>query len=303
MTRVLKSFLLLLFISRVGSLEAQNVWFAPNKADFLGGAARNAKWNDDARGLSVFKYYCDAVLRADPDVIKAHITSLRQVGAKIGLECALLSASGYNGEGFALPNKALMAINKITSLGGRVSYLVMDEPLYYAHYKSTGKRYIGWSIEDVCKNLALSLNSIRQHYPNMAIGDIEPVQRVTLEDLQAFFRCYQRVMGEKLDFFHSDVMWHESDAIPTLRAVEGMVVSNGVRYGVIFNSSDYNAENDAWIDSSKINFDRYFSSGGSASDVIFQSWNKEPTNIAGDKAGKYHSYLIKYACEKLRCNK
>lgn len=283
--------------------HAEKVWFSPNKSDFISDLYKNKLWPSSARHLNAYKYYCDTILNMNQDKLRQQVAQLGKDKIKIAIECAPLYFGGIKVEGFGEKNKILNTLKKVSSVGGQVSLIAMDEPLFFAHYNDTGKTYIGWSVEEICENMTSSLSEVLRIYPEIKIGDIEPIAKIKDDDLARLLTCYEEKMGRKLDFFHADVAWQDPASIDTSKHYQRLLASRQVRYGIIFNSSNYNADDNGWIESSRVNFDKYIAAGGTMDDVIFQSWNRSPRFIAPRAGGKSHSDMINYACAKIKCEK
>lgn len=276
------------------------IWFSPNKSDFLRRAGKNPVWEKVALNIDVYKFYCDAVLKSPKDVLKKQLENLSRYGVDVALECPVLFHPAISGEAFGDKDKALHALMRIKELGGSVGYLSMDEPLFYSHYHLKSRGISNWSVAELCDNVGGTVSTLIKESPDLKVGDIEPINEIDPSELKEFFECYSREVGRPLDFFHSDVRWHDEDSIILTKVFGGISKSFNIKYGVIFNSSDYNASNDAWIDSARINYDDYMLNGGIADDIIFQSWNRYPKNIISGQ-GKSQADLVEHVCSLKGC--
>lgn len=255
------------------------------------------------RNVSVFKYYCDTVLNIDKNILIEQMAMLKKNKIHIALECAPLSEPGYHLESFGEPLKILKAVDRVASAGGQVSYVALDEPIYYAHYSKTGKMYVGWSIEKICSNASLNILPVYKKYPEIQIGLIEPINRISQDEVFEFMKCFSKGTGNKIEFFHADVIWSRPDAWQSAKAWGEIMSVKKIRYGVIFNSTSSGASNDDWIKSTESNINVYFKHGGKLSDGIIQSWNKEPQFIYPQGGLRSMSELPSLLCNKTQCGR
>jgi hypothetical protein len=81
----------------------------------------------------------------------------------------------------------------------------------HAHHFS-GKNACGWTMEDVARDIVPRVAAVRDKFPAVQIGDIEPVGTAQppdwVEEISQWTQVYRKVVGEPLSFFHADVAWN-----------------------------------------------------------------------------------------------
>jgi hypothetical protein len=95
----------------------------------------------------------------------------------LGVEALMLSGDGQCGvgvEGYSAPRQMLAIANRIKTLGGTLSYVVMDGPLMGGHFYS-GPRACHSSVEAIAKEVAEKVKQMRTVFPDLKVGDVEPV--------------------------------------------------------------------------------------------------------------------------------
>ncbi|MEA2729841.1 MAG: hypothetical protein QOF70_4316, partial [Acetobacteraceae bacterium] len=108
------------------------------------------------------------------DLKRRNIALAIEMGLLSGKDSAGQQACGVGVEGFAAPDNAKVVANRIQKAGGVLAYVAMDEPLWYAHHFS-GKNACGWTMEDVARDIVPRVAALREKFPAVQIGDIEPV--------------------------------------------------------------------------------------------------------------------------------
>ena len=82
-----------------------------------------------------------------------------------------VTTCGSGVEGFENTDP-LVTAQKIKRLGGNLQYIAMDEPEYYANIF---KKMPVWPPAQIAANALKTVARIRTVFPNVQVGDIEPV--------------------------------------------------------------------------------------------------------------------------------
>jgi hypothetical protein len=164
----------------------------------------------------------------------------------------LVSPDGSCGtrvEGYAGPRGVENSATRIKKLGGTLTYIEMDEPLFYGSL-FTGPRACNTPVARIAAEVARRVKSIRQVLPNVRIGDDEPVGSLPgfplPQTLAEWFDAYRAATGEPLFYFHADVGWHRENWPEQLPAVARLVRSRGIRFGIFYNGSPTDTDDLAW---------------------------------------------------------
>jgi hypothetical protein len=100
----------------------------------------------------------------------------------------------------------------------------MDDPFFFGH------RYSGPGAclappANLARQIAEKIRLVRTYFPNAQIGtaDLVDESRPWIDELVEWTDVYQRVTGEPLAFFHTDVAWSHAairNLAPLARAYE-----------------------------------------------------------------------------------
>lgn len=291
--------------SSVGTPE---VWFSP-AFSFAGhtGSVDNQDLFDDSAGWSeararvnVFKIATHTLNQMPDDDLAKMLSSLDRHHIALALEYGMLTPSetcGKGIEGFSPPKMPTHVSNRVKTLGGRIRYIAMDEPLFYGHY-SNRPNSCHWSTDMVAQVAAENVKQFREILPDAEIGDIEPVNNIKsadwLEQVRNWIEAFRKETGAPLAFFHDDMIWREPIAART-NALTAILGSQGIRFGVIFNSRDDVGSDQEWFDSAKRNIGEYRDSSLKAPDqIIIQSWRPYPTHVLPESSPLTLTHLVNY---------
>jgi hypothetical protein len=261
----------------------------------------SSPWPEARQRVNVFKIATHTLNRSPDDDIRNMLHFLEAHHIALALEYGMLTpndACGKGIEGFSPENMPAHVSNRVKSLGGRISYVAMDEPLNFGHYFDRKSNACHWSIDDIARNAAANVKQFREAFPEVEIGDIEPVNNWHnndwAEDVRRWIEAYRRETGRPLDFFHDDMIWHEPVAGRT-RLLTAVLDSYGIRFGVIFNSRAEIGSDQDWLSSVKRNIDEYRGSSLKAPDqIIIQSWRPYPTHVLPESSELSLTHLVNY---------
>ncbi len=260
------------------------------------------KSNDQTtlRIIKVFKFYSQFFDEASDEKIRSVLSFLDKRGIAVALESSILTSTARCGEnveayGAGAPSARSKAA-KIKRLGGNLRYIAMDEPLWYGRfYEGHGACHA--SIDDLVGDLAKSVAAFRDVFPDVRVGDIEPIGRdgKVIGALPEWLAAIKATTRKPLDFFQADIVWDSSWGFPLRRAAQSLS-ENEVTLGVIFNGSDYTLTATQWTASAKKNArDVDDTLGFRPAQAVFQSWRRFPKFIMPETAdfsllGVVHDY-------------
>jgi len=193
---------------------------------------------------------------------------------------------------------------RIKSLGGILSYIAMDEPLWYGHFATStsqpGARVCLATIDQVAANVAHAIAEVREIFPDVAVGDIEPVSslyadRASSSDrpiaLQHWIDAFARASGRPLAFVHFDIVWAHTTP-GTFNASENqywsrqlalsvqLVRDNRIRVGIIYNGRAQDTHNVSWTNHAIYRYQTIEEQLSiKPDDAIIQTWEPHPDQI------------------------
>ena len=187
--------------------EAQKSRHVTEPADYMDLFKPDAPWKKAASGLAVFKFGTRFVLHADDAELRTVIDDLKDRHIAFAVELGVLESGGpgtcgYGVEGYGNPTAVESVAKRVKALGGQIDYVAMDEPVWFGHIvdkvsksSGTGCRY---SVPEIAEKAAAKIAVLRRYFPDIKIGDIEPVSArapggpQSIEDILTFEICCAR---------------------------------------------------------------------------------------------------------------
>ena len=268
--------------------STRDIWLAPLDQDHSNGSigARDfaalfrpdAPWSDVANRVTVFKLYPFFTARSSDEELTAVITDLRRRGIALALEARVLTdEAACKGDGGANTIKLLLRLKR---LGADLRYLAMDEPMKHWRFVRSNCRV---PLDAIARNIAANVRRFKAVFPEMKVGDIEPVGEFKEDpnlasDILEFLIACQESIGEPIAFFHSDVIWH-SPWLALNRRLERMLQGAGIRFGMIYNGTDRAVSDEQWANEAVSHFEEFEAEGQKPDAAIFQSWAAHPTRV------------------------
>jgi hypothetical protein len=261
-------------------------------ADYMDLFKADSPWPVAASGLTAFKISTQFVLRGDEGQLRIVMRELRQRHISLAIEMGVLEGRGpgncgYHVEGYASPRTVEAVARKIKKLGGQIDLIAMDEPVWYGHIFRTGSGdRVGCqsSVEEVAEIAASKVRLLRQYFPDIQVGDIEPVNarlggQRSIDDIIEFVGLLNEKVPGSPVFLHADISWG-TDWQPLLEDLATRLHAKGIHVGVIFDG-DADAEGDeAWVRQA---LERCKNVAGDPKidpdDFIIQSWEVLPTKM------------------------
>jgi hypothetical protein len=264
----------------------------------------DAPWEATASHVQVFLLYGSYLEHAPQDQVNTIVSDLNRHGIAIALEVGAMNVGpsktnppcGGLGvvEGYGTPAEAGSISRKIKIAGGVIKYISMDEPLFYGHYYN-GQHACHSDIDEIVGLVVPTLNTYLQEFPNVTIGEVEPMQIVThahwQDDLFAWSKGFRTAMNRPLAFLNLDIPWasrppseEPSDALAFYRQAQEMQRQDLVeKIGIINDGTPADATDAAWVENAKNHVllleGRY---GLRPDQDIFQSWMVHPTHALPD---------------------
>ena len=291
------------------SQQAQTIWFSPiipaawnngGSSDYLDLFAPGAPWTTASAHVQIFKMYTQMLVPAVPgsfsaDTLQQIFAYLKSHNIALALEFGPLTPSAQCGagvEGFA-GEVALPVATRIQQLGGNLQYIGMDEPFYFGSLFS-GANACNWTAQQVAANAVQNIAQIKSVFPNVIVGDIEPVPATAdwLNQYAGWMDAWRAAAGAPLPFFHFDVNW-SVDWRVSVESLRKALVKRGIPFGIIYNGWISDSTDAQWIDDAENHYVQWEAQGGAIPNhVIFQSWYPYPTHALPESDPAALTHLI-----------
>jgi hypothetical protein len=245
----------------------------------------NSDWKRAAQSVRFFKISTQYLAQASDDDLEKLIIGLRKRGIKLAVEGLMIPQRGSCGagvEGYSAPGTIAAVAQQIKRLGGAIDAVAMDEPARFGSYYR-GAHACSSSLDAVASAVAENVRAIRQIFPDVKIGDIEPFggknEGTWPDSIEAFAHAYQKATGRPLDFFDADLdwngPWHEAllDMARRMRKL-------GIRFGIIYNGDPDDASDQAWTGHALARANEIEGELGLVPDrAILQTWMRYPLRM------------------------
>ena len=289
------------------------LWFCPldffprpevgysGSPDYMRLFAADAPWEAAASRVKVFKIYPQWINRATDADLETQFASLKRRGIALALEYGALTASDQCGrgvEGFG-GNTLLAAARRIQRLGGELRYVAMDEPIFFSTLYG-GANACKWTLEQMAANAAVNLKSLLAEFPEVKIGDIEPLpvddtSREWLRQYSKGIEAFEAALGFPLAFFHADILWSNDTWPARLAMMRDAAGDRGIPFGVIYNGNASDRSDAAWIAAAESHMAGYELELGTPDHIIFQSWHANPRKLLPEvDADSFTSLINRY---------
>lgn len=241
----------------------------------------DAEWTRAAERIDVFKLYGGWVDSTTPSQLRAAIDGIRARGMVLAVEAGPLDPAGCGEgvEGFAGSDSGRRLARLIRAAGGTLQAIALDEPYYYAHLYN-GPNACHWPVDRVAQEVAAFVKAVREDFPWVVVGDIEPTPpAVSADGLAEWMDAYEAAVGEPMGFLHLDSDWSRSSWSTLAVEVEAAGAARGIPVGVIYNGGGATS-NEQWVHlAGQHALDHEDRDGGQPDHVIFQSWNAKPDRV------------------------
>jgi hypothetical protein len=270
-------------------------------SDFLDLFSSHAPWEKAAAKVTVLKVSAQFLIRSADDDLAKVFAGLKARNIALGVELGMLSGDGTCGrnvEGYSAPGTPAMLANRVRHLGGDLAYVAMDEQLWFGKY-GRSPRACHTPIPAIAREIADSALQLRRIFPNIKIGDIEPIGATGsipwMAELKEWMQAYRLATGFNLAFLHVDVNWNSDWQLP-VKTIAAEAAANGIPFGVIINSDHPETTDIAWTMHAEERLAAVRSLLGSTpSQIIFQSWTVNPTHfLPEDQAGTLTNLVVHF---------
>jgi hypothetical protein len=302
--------LVILLFSATARAVEPTVWFCPldpflrpevgygGSPEYMNLFSQAGSWTQAAAHLHVFKIYPQWIGAASDADLQQQFAYLKRHKIALGLEFGVMNLSGTCGrgvEGFG-GQGLLQAARRIQRNGGTLSYVAMDEPIYFGSIYS-GHNACNWTPEQAVAAAAPNLKAMCAAYPMVKVGEVEPLANSpmdrTIERYKRGIEAFHKALGVPLAFFHADINWKASPrSLENLIALRKMVESEHIPFGVIYNGNPDDATSADWIAAAQTRITEAEAAAGTPDHVIFQSWHHQPQKLLPEDAPDSFTHLI-----------
>ncbi len=235
-------FLLIGMVPRLA--QAGEIWFAPGDNLARGGRVLDSdfphlfdeppSWDTKIDVFQLTPFYARTAPDADLLRIQAF---LNRHGIALAVATQPMQVSGEcdMGEGRSPPGLNLALFRRLKRLGLNVRYVALDEPLTFGHFYSRGAQPCEFPIDDVARRVGLTINEMRQSYPNAEVVDYEAPPDIPPDEwadsLNTWLAAYRRYAGSPLYALVFDVNWRRPWLEQVRQGVEQLQI-HGVKSGM-----------------------------------------------------------------------
>ena len=254
-------------------------------ADYTSLFSSDANWPVTSAGTEVFKISTQFAANASDSDLETVINFLKQHHIMLALEGLMIPSGpggiGNNVEGYSAPGTMAAVAQRIARLGGDLSYVAMDEPLYYGH-QDAGANAAEELISQVAQQVATSVAAIRAVFPYVKVGDIEPVPET--KDINQWAVAFHQATGQRLAFMDADVQWGPGWQ-PNLDVFAKGLVQAQVPLGVIYNGAATDPSAADWEATAVQRFSEIETDPLLRPvQAIIQTWTAQPTDVGPESS-------------------
>ncbi|HKV39715.1 MAG TPA: hypothetical protein VJX67_10925, partial [Blastocatellia bacterium] len=199
--------------------------------------------------------------------------------------------------------------DRFQSLGAKIDAVAMDEPL--SRVRRALKKPDAYAVEETAQFVAL----VRQKYPDIRIGDIEPYPSIPLADHIAWIKALQSRLSQMkvrgLDFYRLDVDWvNPRSHWQEVKRLELACRSQHLPFSLIYWASDFPqlkgkglANKSTWYTSIMREARDYAAVGGSPDEYVIESWLALPTPLLPETGQSTFTQSVRDFCRRFVASK
>jgi len=265
------------------------------------------EWKETRASVTVLGY-ADHFLHKQfkDDELKHWLPLLDTWGLKLGLEVGAVKPWGKTGKATFEAQRPMW--DRFQSLGGKIHAVAMDEPLCCV--RNDLKKPDDYAVEETAQFIAL----VRQHYPAVRIGDVEPYPSLTLAELTTWLDALQAKLAQQnvrgLDFFRLDVDWvhftvGNRGSWREVRKLEEACRARKLPFSLIYWAADYPhlqrlslADDATWYVSIMRQGNDYAVVGGSPDEYVIESWVGAPSCAVPETADWTFARSVRDFCKR-----
>ncbi|MBV8062995.1 MAG: hypothetical protein JOY51_05325 [Nevskia sp.] len=300
-------------------------WFSPREdflVDMVNGQTWDqllTQWSSSAQHVQMIRMIANDLLAIPDSALPGILRQLDSHNMGLGLEIGAANiyhevACGSGVESYSDPGTANQVVQKLLNAGGKLSAILMDEPLWYGHYY-TGANACNSTIADEARRTAVIVKIFTAAFPNIAVGDIEPFPETPLQptweaDYTAWVQAFDAAAGSKIAFLHADFDWdnpamYQYTAYPSVAAIEYVAQlaatearANGLGIGYICNGSQSATTAAMYAYTAQFHMDTLVDSKTNPDQLAFETWDTYPDHTLPETDGTSLSSEVYYYFSK-----
>ena len=272
--------------------SAQQIWFSPGDdlevhgivghPDFPRLFEDPSQWPTGLARIDVMQFRAPYIARKPAESMKYYsYLKAHHVGVAITMAVMPSETCGEGVEG-VMNHKGIDFYPRViaANAGIDLDYVVMDEPLYFAHeYK--GRNACNLPIAEIAKGVASSMATIRSYHPRAQFILVEPQQGLAggAAELAEFLDAYKAEAHEYPVSVRFDVQWRR-DWRRELPPFINMLKARNIGYGVVYNAPGSVREDHQWVAVAEQNAQAFASAIPDRPEhIMIQTWDANPSRI------------------------
>ena len=259
---------------------------ANTPVDYMALFRPDAPWRTVAAGIGAFMISTPFARRSSDEELARLVGDLRRRRIPLAMEAEI--SLGHDGCGFGVNGytTGVMAMTaaRLKRFGADLRFVTMDEPLWFGH-DYTGPHACRDTIPQIAKSVAVGVAELRRWYPDVQIGDDEPISYQTLAapdwlgQLREWASAYREATRTPLAFMYADLVW-QSNWMPTMRALRSELHARGIRFGVIIDGDPHDGTDVAWTNHAVARYQMVMANPQLVPDYVrVHSWHARPIRL------------------------
>ncbi len=221
------------------------------------------------------------------DELRGWFALMNGWGLKFGVEVGAIKEWGLTGAKTFAAERPLW--ERVQRLGGKIYAVAMDEPLVCCrqHIRQTD----AYAVQETANYIAL----VRQHFPDVRVGDIEAYPSIPLPDhiwwIEALNKRLAEMKVRGLDFYRLDVDWaafvvRDQCSWRDVKKIEQACRKRNLPFSLIYWASGLPAmqrkglaDDSTWYTGIMQQGYDYAFVGGAPDQVVIESWVQAPARV------------------------
>lgn len=289
------------------SSYSQQIWFAPlapfrsvkGVLDWSSLFEPSAQW--PFQNVQVFQFPTGYLDDTPGDQLQAQARFLQShsIAFAVVIQSVVKTDSCAGpGEGFDVKDEHSKIAHKLSALGIKVNYLIMDGPVWFGSFDQD-RGSCHYDAADLARQVSLSVNEYVKLFPDLLLGDTEGVPALTaVRNWEAFYTDWKKALsaktGKQVSSLRFDVNWGAPSWPNSMGQAFLYAKSQGMNVGVIYNSGRDDDNDRDWVAHAAENITDVESLHHLRPDfAVFQSWESHPVQAGPDTSSDSLSHLIR----------
>jgi hypothetical protein len=309
-----------LWVVTLNAAQGQEIWLSPNTPDPKGRTRGvedlldmfrpDAPWSETGKRVGVFLLSTQFMAAVSDDDLARIVRDLDRRGIKLAIASLALNwvgeaTCGQGIEGYGDAAAPMRIVEKLKRAGGALSYVAMDEPLWFGHFYS-GPNACRSPVANVVQRVSTILRIYRAAFPDVRLGDVEPIPALTSQpgwqsayaDWRKEFRS---AMGVEIAFLHYDVDWNAPGFADAIIEAASFAKKHDMPFGFILNGNDRARTQTEWLRSAREHVGWIEEKlCGSPPAVVFASWVAYPERMLPETSDTTFTGLVRWYIDRTK---